>query len=185
MHAHIPNPKFMVMAETSTFDVSSVAEMSRPKRPRPKCPWPKCPSTVGSYMLFMCHSQIIWFLAICHQRFIRFFAAARRLAPAIYMYPTFRCCQTSVTSDLSDFSLLPDAWQQPLRNYYLLFQWTHPCHRKRYNHQQNVVNESRVLGEEHDTLLEGLLTSLELQPYDQAGGELVLPGSEEFGYPWA
>ena len=40
-----------------------------------------------------------------------------------------------------------------------------------------------MLGEEHDTLLEGLLTSLELQPYDQAGAKLVLPGSEEFGYP--
>ena len=49
MHAHIPNPKFMVWAETSTFGIfrgqNLVAEMSRPKRPRPKYPWPKCPST--------------------------------------------------------------------------------------------------------------------------------------------
>ena len=37
--------------------------------------------------------------------------------------------------------------------------------------------------EEQDTLLEGLLTSLELQPYDQAEAEPVLPGSEEFGNP--
>ena len=45
---------------------------------------------------------------VCHQRFTRLFAAARRLSPAIYS--TFRCCQTSVNSDLLDFSLLSDAW---------------------------------------------------------------------------
>ena len=52
MHAHIPNPKFMVMPKRPppTFSVAetSVAEMSRPKRPRPKCLWPKCPSTIPS-----------------------------------------------------------------------------------------------------------------------------------------
>ena len=52
MHAHIPNPKFMVMAETSTSDIflgrNSMAEMSEPKRPWPKCPWPKCPSTTST-----------------------------------------------------------------------------------------------------------------------------------------
>ena len=32
------------------------------------------------------------------------------LSPAIY--PIFRCCQTSGTSDLPDFSLLPDVWHQ-------------------------------------------------------------------------
>ena len=51
-----PNPKFMVMTETSTFGIfygrnvcgrNVWAETSGPKRPWPKCPWQKCPSTPG------------------------------------------------------------------------------------------------------------------------------------------
>ena len=64
------------------------------------------------------HERLIYLIINFSQRFIQLFVAARRLSPAIYL--TFCCCQTSVTSILPNFSLLPDVCHQRFTRFFLL-----------------------------------------------------------------
>ena len=64
------------------------------------------------------HERLIYLIINFSQRFIQLSVTARRLSPAIYL--TFCCCHASVTSDLPNFSLLPDVCHQRFTRFFWL-----------------------------------------------------------------